>query len=175
MFVEKEIKGNIVALRSFDEKDITFWNEWDTDPEVQKHMPEPRNEALSSSEQLEYFGDCMVSEDELHATIILNETGQPIGTVSITGIVTHHGVGEIGIVIGDKGKWGKGVATEAISLILQEAQKTLRRITAEFEKDNVAMQKSLEKNGFELEAICVRSRIRNGQEIDTVRMVKFFK
>ena len=175
MFIENELKGNMVSLRPFDEKDIAFWNEWDTDPDVQEYMPEPLNQPLSNSEQLEYFGDCMVSEDELHATIILNETGLPVGTVSITEISAHHGVGEIGVVVGDKSQWGKGVATEAISLILQEARMTLRRVAAEFEKNNVAIQKSLEKIGFETEAICVRSRIKNGEEIDTVRMVKFLK
>ena len=175
MFISESLTGQKVTLRPFKENDIVYWSTWDVDPEIQEYLPEPHLTAMDQLAHLEYFADCLVALDELHATVVLNATEEPVGTIAITEIDNYHGVGELGIVIGNKSEWGKGIATEAISIMLSEVQKTLRRITAEFEKDNAAVQKSLIKNGFETEAICVRSRIKNGQEIDTVRMVKFLK
>ncbi len=174
MLIPKTIVGQKVTLRPFEEGDIVYWDKWDVDVEVQEFMPEPHCRSVEYSDHLEYFAESMATVDEIHATIVLNETGNPVGTIAVTEISRYHGVGELGVVIGDKEQWGKGVATEAIGLFMQclEDEK-LRRIVAECEADNIAMEKALTRNDFELEAVCQKSRIKNGAEIDTKRFVKF--
>lgn len=172
MFISAPVTGNKISLRPFEEADMELWSVWDMDEEVQNYMPEPRAEHASLSDQMEYFADCAVAEDELHATIVSNETGLAIGTVALTEINFHHGVAELGIVIGNKTQWGKGLAAEAVQLLLEQVE-GVRRVSAEYEKGNVGVRKLLEKTGFEFEALCLRSRIKDGKEIDTVRMVKF--
>lgn len=175
MLISQIITGEKVTLRPFEEGDIAYWDTWDVDVEVQEFMPEPHCRHVEYSDHLEYFAESMASIEEIHATIVLNESNKPVGTISITEISRYHGVGELGVVIGDKEQWGKGVASEAIGLFMKSLKGELRRVSAEFEADNIAMEKVLEKNGFELEAVCKRARIKDGVEIDTKRMILFLK
>lgn len=175
MLIPQTITGEKVTLRPFEEGDIAYWDKWDVDVEVQEYMPEPHNRPVEYSDHLEYFAESMTVIDEIHATIVSNATGAPVGTIAITEMNRYHGVAELGIVIGDKEQWGKGIASEAIALFMHYLNEDteLRRVGAEFEAGNVGMRKALEKSGFQFEATCIRSRIKDGVEIDTVRMIKF--
>jgi len=164
-----------LSLRSFTDSDAELFVVWDIDKRVQEYMPEPHTQETSIEEQLEYIAECRDSEDELHAMLVDNETGTAIGTIAITEISDYHGIGEIGIVIGNTEYWSKGYATEAVHALLDYLKDNtkLRRILAECEADNVGVRKALEKCGFELECISKQSRIKNCSPIDTARYIKF--
>jgi RimJ/RimL family protein N-acetyltransferase len=71
--------------------------------------------------------------------------------------------GEIGYWIGEP-FWGKGIATIAISLLMDKIISEFPffvRIYAEIFENNKASMRVLEKNGFHLESIRIRSVIKN--------------
>ncbi len=165
------IKGEKVTLRPYQKEDISAWQRWDVDEEVQRYMPEPKNTPISDEKQLAYLEECREDAEGVYWSIVWNETQKLIGTISLTDMNRHHGVAELGVVIGEKEYWGKGVASEAIQLVLDSARSELglRRITAEYEEGNDGMRNVLEKNGFQQECVCVGSRTKDGKPINTVR------
>jgi len=168
------IKGEKIILRPYKEKDVTSWQIWDIDPGVQLFMPEPANKVLSVEEELEYLNGCQREEDAIYWSVVWRETDLLIGSISLTDINEHHGIADLGIVIGEKDYWGRGVATEAIKILLEFLpQLKLRRITAELEEGNDGLIKALERNSFKKECVCEASRIKNGKPINTIRYVRF--
>lgn len=158
-------------LRSYQKEDIFSWQRWDLDEDVQQYMPGPENTPMSDEQQLAYLKECETDMEGIYWSIVWKENQQLIGTISLTDINQYHGVAELGIVIGEKKYWGKGVAREAVRLVLDNARSELelRRITVEYEEENKAMGKVLEENGFLRECVCVASRVKNGKPINTVR------
>ncbi len=166
----KTITTERLTLRPYEAGDISFWQKWDVDPEVQRFMPEPLNQPVSDDEQLAYLKECESEEGGIYWTIVWKENNQPIGHIAITEINQHHGVGEIGIVIGEKEYWNKGIATETIESILELAPELgLKRVSAELEEGNVALEKAFTKLGFGKEGISKLSRMKDGQRINTLR------
>ncbi len=169
----KTITTDRLILRPYEAGDISFWQKWDVDPEVQHFMPEPKNEPVSDEKQLKYLKECESEQDGIYWTIVWKENNQPIGHIAITEISQHHGIGEIGIVIGEKEYWNKGIASEAIKGVVELALSIgFKRLSAEFEEGNIALEKSLIKNGFEKEAILKSSRLKNNERINTIRYFK---
>lgn len=166
-------KNNLISLEPFIESDAKLFCKWDVDEKVQEFMPEPHTVASTKEEQYEYIKECNDTEEEIHAIIIDNISNTRIGTIAVTDINEYHGIGELGIVIGNVDFWGKGFATEATNLILEyiKANTKIRRILAECESENIGERKVLEKCGFYLECISKESRIKNGKPIDTARYV----
>ncbi len=163
--------GEKIIVRPYQKEDISAWQKWDTDPDVQRHMPEPKNTQKSDVEQLAYFEECESEPHDVYWSILWKENQKLIGTISLTEMNEHHGVAELGIVLGEKEYWGRGVAKEAMELVLTfaKAHLKLRRVIAEYEEGNTAMGKALEHAGFQRECVCKASRIKNGIPINTIR------
>lgn len=157
------------VLRPYKDGDAELWQIWDVDPKVQAHMPEPMNEPQALEEQIEYIKECEAEDDGYYWSIETKD-GVTIGTVALTDINDHHKLAELGIVIGDKSYWGKGVATEVVTAVVQYAFSTLgiMRISAEAEAGNVGIQKVLERAGFEQDGVFKSARVKNGVRIDVV-------
>ena len=172
MLGPKIIVNSNISLREFQEGDALFWLNWNNDKDCQKYMPEPFEVRTILNEEV-FFQEATNEEDGIYWTIEDSSTLTPIGIVSVTEINTHHGLGEIGIIIGQKSYDRKGIASNVISKILDYCKNIgLRRITAEYEEGNIAMQKALEKNNFILEAKCIKARIKNNSPINTFRYYK---
>lgn len=111
------IKSESYLLRPFKSSDAELWQTWDIDPEVQAFMPEPFNEPQDIEEQYTYIKECE-TDDEGYYWSIETRDEVTIGTVALTEFNDHHGVTNIGIVIGDQNYWGKGIATEVITSLI---------------------------------------------------------
>ncbi len=166
----KIITSEKLVLRPYEESDVSSWQKWDVDPEVQAFLPEPKNEPTSHEAGIEYLKECENESDGYYWSIVWKDSNILIGTISFTEVSPHHGIGELGIVIGEKEYWGRGVAQEAITDILNFISELgLRRISAEFEEGNIGMEKVLIKLGFRKEAYLKASKIKDGHPINTVR------
>lgn len=129
-------------------------------------MPEPMNEVQDINEQYEYINKCE-NDDEGFYWSIETQDGITIGTVALTEFNVYHGVASLGIVIGDKDYWGKGVATEVVTALVQYAFEHLNisNISAEVEEGNIPMMKVLEKTGFKQDGLFQSARIKNKKRI----------
>jgi len=166
----KTIISERLILRPYEVGDISSWQRWDIDSVVQAFLPEPKNEPMSAQAEIEYLKECEQELNGYYWSIIWKEASVLVGTITLTEINIHHGVGELGIVIGEKEYWGRDIAQEAIRMILEFASGIkLRRIMAEFEEGNIGMEKVLIKLGFQKEGVSPFSRIKNNQPINTVR------
>lgn len=83
---------------------------------------------------------------------------------------------EIGYFLGEQ-YWGKGIATKAVSLLLDYINTNfdVMRIYAEVFVHNTASMKVLEKNGFHLEGIRKKAVIKNNVIMDDYVWVKFLE
>lgn len=156
-------------IRPFKREDALLWQTWDIDPEIQAHMPEPKNEVGDISAQYEYIEECESDEDGYYWSIETKD-GVTIGTVSLFEINPHHKIADLGIVIGDKKYWGKGVATEVVNTIKEYAFTILgiERINAEIEEENLPMKKVFEKIGFEQDGVFKNARVKDGRRINVL-------
>jgi len=160
-----ESKSNI--LRPFKMSDAELWQKWDIDPEVQAFMPEPRSAVQDITAQYEYINECEKDEEGYYWSIETT-AGITIGTVALTEFDEHHGVASIGIVIGDKNYWGKGVATEVITALVDHsfAHLNIFNLSAEVEEGNIPMMRALEKVGFKQDGLFKSARVRNEKRIN---------
>ena len=73
-----------------------------------------------------------------------------VGNVKLDAISEVHGTAEVGILIGDRDAWGKGIATRVLEIIarISKNELGLRKLTAGCYEDNVASIKAFERAGF---------------------------
>lgn len=164
------IESESYLLRPFKTNDAELWQQWDVDLEVQAFMPEPFNESQDIEEQYKYIEECEVDEEGYYWSIETRD-GVTVGTTALTEFNDYHGVANLGIVIGDKNYWGKGVATEVITALVKYAFNHLNifSIGAEVEEGNVPMMKTLEKVGFKQDGLFESARVKNGKRINVHR------
>ena len=97
-----------------------------------------------------------------------------------TGILTKEDVYrksiEIGYFIGEP-FWGKGIATQAVSLLMDHITKVYDpvRVWAEVFEHNKASMRVLEKNGFALESIRMKLLYKNNEIINDHVWVRLMK
>jgi len=113
-----------------------------------------------------YVNYAQSTKDEIIKAIIYeSELSGVIGVIPKDDVYSH--VGEIGYWLGEK-YWRKGVATQAVRLMIEFCQEelALSRIEAGIFGNNYGSMRVLEKCGFQKEAI-KKSRInKNGQILD---------
>jgi RimJ/RimL family protein N-acetyltransferase len=94
------------------------------------------------------------SEVNLLLGIRYSETGKHVGNIKLGLINKNHGTAEIGLMVGDKSVWSKGIATEAIRMIVDLARGLqIRKLTAGCYSSNLGSKRAFEKNGFEIEGV----------------------
>lgn len=76
-----------------------------------------------------------------------------VGNIKLGPINRHHSTAEIGILVGDRNAWGKGLATDAIEVVksIAKDELNLRRLTAGCYEKNQGSQRAFLKAGFTLE------------------------
>lgn len=85
------------------------------------------------------------------------DLGRHVGNIKLGPIDRHHGIAEVGIMIGDRAAWGKGIATDAIELLAQIARTdlSLRKLSAGCYASNGGSERAFMKAAF-----CVEGRRR---------------
>lgn len=143
------LKGEKIYLRRLTEHDISDdYLMWMNDYETVKYT-ESRHYAHTKESLLAFVSS--VSNDSNYCfAIIDNLTDKHIGNIKIGNIHPIYKYADVGLILGDKNFWGKGIATEAISLCVKFAfqQLKLYRLYAGIYNSNIGSIKAFEKNGF---------------------------
>lgn len=81
--------------------------------------------------------------------------GRHVGNVKLAPIDRRHGLGEIGILVGEPDAWGRGIASSALLALsaIARTQLGLRKLTAGCYASNVGSRKAFERAGFTVEGI----------------------
>lgn len=153
--ISHEIKGARISLRCLSDHDVTkAYLGWLTDRTVTQFL-EARFSGPANLEELRGFVEKVnKSDDGLLFGIFLTEGRTHIGNIKLGPINFIHGRADIGIIIGEKNYWGRGLATEAIILLSDYATAGLglSRIYASCYESNVGSRRAFERAGFFVQA-----------------------
>ncbi len=122
---------------------------WLNDPQVQMYTRR-RGGAVSEKEMREFI-DESASSGDWHLAIVLKDTAQHVGNISLNSIDRLNNSAELSIMIGDRSVWGKGVGEEAIRLATQFAFDTLELMRLWAESPNPAFNAIMRKLGWRKE------------------------
>lgn len=166
------IDGDRVFLRVLEETDATLrYAGWLNDPVVNEYL-ETRHATIPGLR--EYIREKLESPTALFFGIFWKETGEQIGNVKLEPIDWSLGRATMGILIGEKAFWGRGVGTEVTNMIVQFAFETLGM--AEVNLGVISENKSAihvyEKCGFETYRVEKNAVNHEGVRYDQVLMRK---
>lgn len=165
------LEGERIYLRPFGKADIPIWYNWFNSPEVTEHMYKgafPNTEA-AQEEYLQYLSK---SKNDVQLAIVLKEKNVLVGIVGIHKIDWIHRRGDISIVIGDRSHQGEGIATDAISLMVEHAftKLNLHKLTAGMSSKNKGSTGCFKKNGFVDEGTLRKQFFYKGSYVDELVM-----
>jgi ribosomal-protein-alanine N-acetyltransferase len=128
--------------------------QWMNDPDIVQYM-ECRFQKWTAQDLEDYIVKMEKSEADHFFAIIDKQSQDYIGNIKIGPVNQHHKYASLGLMIGDKNFWGKGLATEVIQLATQYAFDNLkiRKMTAGCYANNKGSCRAFEKAGFEQEGV----------------------
>jgi RimJ/RimL family protein N-acetyltransferase len=167
------LNGRKTLLRTFRVDDIsTDYLNWLTDPEVvrfsnQRFYTHSRENALA-------YLNSFTGSNNLFLAILLADTQQLVGTITAY-CSQHHQTADMGLLIGDRSCWGKGIGLDAWSTLLDYLLNVccLRKVTAGTLRCNVGMVRIMERSGMQLEAVRARQELVNEVAHDALYYAKF--
>ncbi|MBW8000459.1 MAG: GNAT family N-acetyltransferase [Planctomycetes bacterium] len=143
------IKSESVYLRPVHENDLAgSYMEWLKDEEVTRFM-EFGNEPVTLERMKEYL-ESLNNDENIFLAIVLNDNEQHVGNIRLGPIDMANKKSEIGIMLGSRSVWGKGVARLAMNLVLEHAfdKLGLKMITLGVNRENTRAIGLYEKLGF---------------------------
>ena len=154
MRLAEPLHGAHLTLRTLDVADARGpYRAWLSDADVLRYL-EVRHgpDRLATLER--FIDEANAHPSTLLLGIILSADRRHIGNIKLGPIDFDHRRGDIGIMLGDTSVWGRGYATEAISLLSEHAfgPLGLHKVAAGFYAGNAASVRAFEKAGFRLEA-----------------------
>lgn len=140
-------------LRTLDESAATGpYLGWMQDPEIlrflearfARHTPESLAGFIKSMNQ---------NPDALLLGMFLKDDGRHVGNIKLGPVSREHLRGDIGLLIGDKSVWGRGLATEAITALTRYGFESLNlnRLYAGCYGGNEGSMKAFLKAGWSVE------------------------
>lgn len=141
------------------------------DPDVSRHMlllPHPYTLQMAL-QWIEHAAGDVQRNGRQTIWAIRDASGRMIGEIELhKGLPAREHVSDIGYWLA-KSHWGRSIMTQAVKAIIEVAFREfgVQRITAPIFAQNIASARVLEKNGFVIEATCLRRAYqRNGQFYD---------
>lgn len=162
--------GRTVYLRPLERSDAPQLEAWINDPEVSRSLM-PRGPMNLQAE--EAFVDHITrSPTDLVLGIMVRESERFIGTLGLMAINTQSRHAGCGLVIGDKGEWGKGYASAAFGLLIRHAflSMNLNRLWLHVYEFNKAALRVYQKLGFRQEGVLRQHHFGDGRYHDTITM-----
>lgn len=165
------IDGKKICLRQYAVRDIDTWYNWFNDAQVVKFMDQ-RRWPNTKEKQKQYLERISASSSDMQLAVVYKSNDKLIGTVGLHGIDAINRNADISVIIGDKSYWGKGVAKEAVGLLIRHAFEmlNLHKLTAGFISGNTASEKLFKFFGFKKEALLSEQVYLDGKYHDIVRM-----
>lgn len=145
---------------------------WLNDLDINKFLETKGGYTLNS---LNSYLENIENNNILAWAILIKENNKHIGNIKIDPINHRHGLGEYGILLGDKTEWHKGYAQEASKLVIDYCFKelNLRKINLGVVAKNVGALNLYKELGFCEEAVYKSHGKYDGEYCDVVRMFLF--
>jgi RimJ/RimL family protein N-acetyltransferase len=164
------IEGERIYLREIKLSDANKnYRNWMNDPEINQYL-ESRFEGWSVGKLKRYISDIKKNPDNVFLAIVSRDRNKHIGNIKIGPINQSHRYADVGVIIGEKSFWGKGIAAEAIKLVVDYAFNSLdlHKLTAGAYRCNSRSIKAFQKAGFSIEGVRKKHCLCNGNYVDSV-------
>jgi [ribosomal protein S5]-alanine N-acetyltransferase len=164
------LESDRLLLRQITPDDVQEAFELRSNPETMKYIPRPlvtnHEEALAHIKMIQ---DKIENNEGINWAITLKPNNKLLGIIGHYRIKWEHYRSEIGYMLLPEAH-GKGIATEAIKLIVDYGfeKMNMHSLEAIIDPDNLGSAKVLEKNGFIKEAHFKENEFYNGKFIDSV-------
>ena len=162
-----------LLLRQFEPADIDErYLGWLQDPEVTRFS----NQRFKTHTLESCYAYQRSFSDSLNTFLLIeHRTDQvPVGTMTIYR-ARHHGTADIGLMIGNRSYWRRGLGLEAwinvLNALVQESG--LRKVTGGTARPNTGMVKIMEQSGMKLEAVRHQQELIEGQPVDLLYYARF--
>lgn len=142
--------GEKVYIRLLNTDDVSeSYANWMNDPEVTQ-FTESKLQRHTIKSTIEYVDAVNRSSNNYLFGIFLTENDTHIGNVKIGGINFIHRYADIGMIIGSKENWTKGIGTEAFLLIEKIAREelNLNKLIGGVYENNISSFKMTQKCGW---------------------------
>ncbi|MCB0154381.1 MAG: GNAT family N-acetyltransferase [Anaerolineae bacterium] len=113
------LKGARLTLRAIERDDLPRFVTWVNDPEVIHHLRVMV--PLSLEDETAWYEQQRQDKTTLNFSIVITADNTHIGSIGLMKIDQHNQQAELGILVGDKSKWGQGYGPEAIGLMVDFA------------------------------------------------------
>ena len=144
---------------------------WLNDPEIARFL-----ESRFADHDLEstraFVALQRANPDVLFLGIRSEVLGRHVCNIKLGPIDRRHQTGDIGIMIGERDAWGRGIATRAIARLCAIARDelALRKVTAGCYGGNVGSERAFERAGFAIEGRRTAQFLLDGATEDLVLM-----
>lgn len=167
------LRGRLLELRPFTEADITpAYLGWLNDPVVTRYSNQRfrKHDADSALAYLRGFD----GGPNLFFSAHRIDDGQAVGTLTAY-IAPPHGTADVGIMIGERSAWGRGLGQDAWDTLLQWLlqERGLRKVTAGALACNLGMLRLMERSGMQLEGARRAQEIVEGEAVDVLYYARF--
>ena len=164
------LKGTRIYLREVRQSDVNenYYN-WLNDSEINQFL-ETRFIPRSSKNIIDFVEQHAEKSDEPFFAMCLLDTNQHIGNIKLGPINWYHRNADVSLFIGEKNLWGKGYASEAISIVSKFAFETLNlnKLKAGCYAENLGSARAFEKCGYHREGLLKGHVFSKGKEEDIV-------
>lgn len=167
------MEGSQIYLRPLKLSDVNQnYLDWLSDPDVMNGIA-TSNYDISSLET--YVKDKISNENIYFLAIVFKENDLHIGNIKFDFYDVKANVTELGLLIGNKQYWGRGLAKEACQLMINFAFSTLRyrKISLAVYENNIAAFNLYKSLGFKEEGRLIKHVFVNGKYYDKFLMGKF--
>ena len=153
-----------IYLRALEIDDYTTTARWHNDDEIWSSVVGPKYYVGNEYEK-KWVEETIFSKDALKLAVCLREDCRHIGIVSLTAIDWINRSAQSNWMIGEKGLWGKGYATEAVLQLLDFGfqERGLHRISCSLLEGNTASRRVAEKCGYRQEGLLRDAVFKNGR------------
>ena len=165
--------GRQTLLRPFKAGDISAaYLDWLADEEVVRFSNQRFHKHTRES-TLAYVNS-FVGSDNLFLGILLAEDQRLVGTITAYRSVPHQ-TADMGIMVGDRSCWGKGIGLDAWSTLMHYLlyKCELRKVTGGTLRCNVGMVRIMERSGMQLEALRAKQELVDQVAQDVIYYAKF--
>jgi len=146
---------------------------WMNDPEVVRYT-ESRDMKFTPSDLESFIEGCNGNPSVLLLGMIDKRDGKHVGNIKLA-FEPRHRRGDIGLIIGDKAKWGRGFGRESIEAVSDYAFNTLNlaKVMAGCYASNVGSIRAFIAAGWHEEARRERHALCDGKWEDVVLLARF--
>ncbi|MDQ7794876.1 MAG: GNAT family protein [bacterium] len=163
------LRGEKVILRPPERSDVPMFQRWINDREVNRWLITPWPMSLAEEER---WYERITSSSTDKILVITTADGTPVGNLGLHRIDHRYRNAELGIAIFEKGYWGQGLGTDAITTFLRFAfdEWNLHRVTLVVREDNHRARRCYDKVGFVVEGVEREAQFSGGRFVNMVRM-----